>query len=67
VKRRISGFHQDDEGNWVAELECGHTQHLRHDPPWQDRAWVNDAAARAARVGTELECATCDSPSQRIK
>ena len=27
MERRIVGFHQDDEQHWVAELECGHTQH----------------------------------------
>jgi hypothetical protein len=32
VKRRIVGFHRDDERHWVAELECGHGQHVRHDP-----------------------------------
>jgi hypothetical protein len=30
----------------VAELSCGHTQHLRHQPPWQSRAWVLDPAQR---------------------
>jgi uncharacterized protein DUF3565 len=35
MQRRIVGYHQDDERHWVAELECGHAQHVRHDPPWQ--------------------------------
>ena len=39
---RLLGFHQDEDGHWVAELSCGHTQHLRHQPPWQNRAWVMD-------------------------
>ena len=26
MKRKISGFHRDDVGDWVAELECGHYQ-----------------------------------------
>ena len=38
--RRIRGFHKDEEGYWVAELDCGHTRHMRHDPPWQERTWV---------------------------
>ena len=33
MKRRIVGFHQDEEQHWVAELECRHNQHVRHDPP----------------------------------
>ncbi|EPN68410.1 hypothetical protein A245_03798, partial [Pseudomonas syringae pv. actinidiae ICMP 19096] len=27
-------------------LSCGHTQHLRHQPPWQSRAWVLDPVQR---------------------
>ena len=39
-ERKIVGFHQDDQSNWVADLECGHTQHVRHNPPWMNRLWV---------------------------
>jgi hypothetical protein len=53
------GFHQDDEGQWVAELECGHTQHVRHTPPWQVRPWVLTDAGRASRIGTCLPCPLC--------
>ncbi|HET7041436.1 MAG TPA: DUF3565 domain-containing protein [Gemmatimonadales bacterium] len=59
MERRIVSFRQDDEGHWVAELECGHTQHVRHDPPWQVRPWVVDPVEREARVGTLLECGRC--------
>jgi hypothetical protein len=59
VPRRIVGFHTDDEGHWVAELECGHTQHVRHDPPWQQRPWVTTPAGRAEHLGTELWCVRC--------
>jgi hypothetical protein len=24
MERQVTGFHQDEEGHWVAELECGH-------------------------------------------
>ena len=58
-ERRMTGFHQDDEGQWVAELECGHTQHLRHDPPWQVRPWVLTETGRAERLGTTLRCPRC--------
>jgi tellurite resistance-related uncharacterized protein len=53
-------FHQDDEGEWVAELSCLHRQHVRHRPPFFDRPWVLDAAERQAHVGTELDCPLCD-------
>jgi hypothetical protein len=56
---RISGFHRDEEGDWVAELDCGHTRHMRHDPPWQERTWVTTDAERNARIGTEIECREC--------
>lgn len=59
IARRIVGFHTDDEGHWVADLECGHTQHVRHDPPWQVREWVTTPEGRASRIGTELECVKC--------
>jgi hypothetical protein len=57
--RRIIGYHADDDGQWVAELECGHTQHVRHDPPWQVRPWTQTAEGRAAHLGTFLACAGC--------
>lgn len=44
----------------MADLECAHTQHVRHDPPWQDRPWVLDEAQRRARLGTMLDCVRCD-------
>jgi hypothetical protein len=61
VQRRIVGFHQDAEGHWVAELECGHGQHVRHNPPWQVRPWVTAPETRAAHLGTALECVLCDA------
>ena len=59
VLRRITDFHQDAEGHWVAELECGHRQHVRHDPPWQVRPWVATEEGRARFVGTEVACGAC--------
>lgn len=58
--RTITGFHPDDEGHWVAELSCLHTQHQRHQPPFRDRSWVLDEAGRAERLGTALDCPLCD-------
>ena len=60
MKRKIRNFHQDELGDWVAELECGHMQHVRHDPPWQERPWVVTAAGRQSRIGMELDCKKCE-------
>ena len=60
MQREIVGFHQDDEDHWVADLECGHTRHVRHDPPWENRPWVTTAEGRARFLGTMLNCAICD-------
>ena len=62
MDRRIIGYHQDDEGHWVAELECGHWQHVRHSPPWMNRPWVTTAEGRTAALGTALDCRKCGSP-----
>ena len=58
----ITGFHQDAEGDWVAEFACGHSQHVRHRPPWQNRPWVASEAGRAAKLGASIECPTCQMP-----
>jgi len=60
VRRRIVGFHLDENRDWVAELECGHGQHARHQPPWQLRPWVMTEAGRRSRLGVELDCRKCD-------
>lgn len=62
ARTTITGFRQDAEGDWVAELACGHTQHVRHRPPWQLRPWVVEPAGRAARLGTAIDCPRCDAP-----
>nr|WP_280367734.1 DUF3565 domain-containing protein [Pseudomonas sp. BN411] len=43
----------------MAVLSCGHTQHLRHQPPWQSRAWVLDPELRAAQLGRLFPCGWC--------
>lgn len=62
MQRRIIGFHQDDESHWVADLDCGHAQHVRHDPPWTLRPWVITAEGREAMLDEPLECRLCDQP-----
>ncbi len=59
IPRRIVGYHQDVELHWVAELECGHGQHVRHDPPWQVREWVLSEGGRSGHLGTKLGCVLC--------
>lgn len=60
MQQRITGYHTDEEGHWVAQLECGHNQHVRHDPPWLKREWVNTAQGRSEMLGFVLECKKCD-------
>jgi tellurite methyltransferase len=60
VERRIVGFMQDDTGDWVAQLECFHRQHVRHNPPFRPAPWVLDDLARSQRIGTLLDCPLCD-------
>ena len=65
MDRRIVGFHQDDLNDWVAELECGHHQHVRHDPPWTNRPWVVTPEGREATLGRTLACRKCDQNAAR--
>jgi len=60
MRRLITGFHRDEEGDWVAELDCLHGQHVRHQPPFRVAPWVLDEDERRARVGAPLDCPLCD-------
>jgi uncharacterized protein DUF3565 len=60
VQRAIVGFHQDDQGEWVAELACGHERHVRHRPPLFPERWVLEAEGRRERIRTPLDCRLCD-------
>lgn len=61
MKRPIVGFRLDAEDHWVAELSCGHPQHVRHDPPRVERPWVLSEAGRESRLGVALDCVRCDA------
>jgi len=61
MERPIIGFRTDDEGHWVARLDCGHAQHVRHTPPFMNRPWVMSEAGRASRLGQRLDCVRCDA------
>ena len=65
VPSPIVGFHQDERGDWVAELACGHGQHTRHDPPWQLRPWVTTEAGRRSVLGQTLACRKCAQGAPR--
>jgi tellurite methyltransferase len=60
LHRSIVGFHQDFEQHWVAELDCGHCQHTRHEPPFFPRPWVITASGRSEHLGQLLNCVLCD-------
>lgn len=58
--QKIIDFHLDENNHWVADLECGHTQHVRHNPPWQNRRWVTSETGRAEHIGVKLKCKKCE-------
>jgi hypothetical protein len=60
MKQKIVGYHKDIENHWVAQLVCGHFQHVRHDPPWTSRPWVISVGGRNSMLGFELNCKKCD-------
>jgi len=60
VKQSITGYHLDEENHWVAELFCGHNQHVRHSPPLVSRPWVMTEEGRNSMLGYELNCVKCD-------
>lgn len=64
MTRVIVGFHKDENDDWVADLDCGHTQHVRHRPPWQNRPWVTTEEGRSRFLGRQLNCKKCDEVEQ---
>ncbi|HEX6789225.1 MAG TPA: DUF3565 domain-containing protein [Gaiellaceae bacterium] len=60
MKRAIVGYHQDERGDWIAELACGHQRHVHHRPPFQLSPWVLTAEGRREHLGTLIECGLCD-------
>ena len=64
AERRIVSFDLDDEGHWRAELDCGHFQHVRHDPPMSVREWVLTEAGRREKLGTKLICQKCNDENK---
>lgn len=60
MKQAIVGYHLDEEDHWVAELECGHNQHVRHSPPLVSRPWVVSESGRESMLGYRLNCKKCE-------
>ena len=63
--KAITGYHQDEEQHWVAQLSCGHNQHVRHNPPLVTREWVSTEEGRKSMIGFELDCKKCDEGEPR--
>ena len=61
MEQKITGFHLDEENDWVAELKCLHGQHVRHKPPFINRPWVVSEQGRNSKIGAELNCVKCDA------
>ena len=60
MKQPIAGYHKDEEDDWVAELNCGHFQHVRHDPPRTERDWATTESGRQSMLGFLLNCLKSD-------
>ncbi|MFK5985729.1 MAG: DUF3565 domain-containing protein [Pseudomonadota bacterium] len=60
MNQAIISYHKDEENDWVAELKCGHFQHVRDKPPFINRPWVVSEEGRNSRLGFELQCKKCD-------
>lgn len=61
MRSEITGYDRDEEGDRVALLACGHTRHVRHDPPFSSRRWVTTEEGRERYLGVELECVKCEN------
>ena len=48
MRRHIVGFQVDDVGDWAAQLDCLHRQHIRHRPPFRLAPWITDPDERGA-------------------
>ena len=64
MKSAIADYHKDEENHWVARLNCGHFQHVRHNPPWTNRPWVITLEGRQSMLGQELSCKKCDAGAE---
>jgi hypothetical protein len=61
MNQSITGYHKDEDNDWVAELLCGHFQHVRDNPPFINGPWVTTEKGRYSMIGHQLNCKKCDS------
>ncbi|MGB1253987.1 MAG: DUF3565 domain-containing protein [Candidatus Promineifilaceae bacterium] len=64
MRQPITSFHQDELSDWVARLQCGHNQHVRHNPPLTNRPWVLTTTGRQKFIGQHLNCKLCDETEE---
>lgn len=62
MEKIITGFRLDRFQEWNADLECGHTVEMRHNPPYQECKWIGTAKGRQEHIGDTRECIYCDMP-----
>lgn len=67
MEQEITGYHLDDEQDWVAQLGCSHFQHVRHQPPWINRPWVITEQGRKQMLGFSLNCKKCQEGAPKDK
>ena len=65
MQQPIVGYHLDEFDDWVAELQCGHFQHVRHNPPMSERLWVLAEEGRNKFLGYPLACKKCAQGAPR--
>jgi tellurite resistance-related uncharacterized protein len=61
MERPIVEFGLGSDGDPVAILSCGHSQHVRHNPPFINRPWVVTQEGRSGMIGKPLNCFRCDN------
>jgi tellurite resistance-related uncharacterized protein len=59
MERLITSFGLDSLGDYYAKLDCGHRQHVRHNPPLSNREWVLTENGRQGKIGHPLNCILC--------
>lgn len=60
MQRAITGYYNDEFGDLVATLTCGHGIHMRHRPPMVTRPWTLTPEGRESMLGTTLTCVRCE-------
>lgn len=61
MESKIVEFYKDENQEWVAKLDCGHTQHMRHKPPFINRPWTKTKDGRKNYIGHKIDCKKCDN------